>query len=89
VPGLQAPLKVKVLTHLGLLFSFATIILVVTVSSRPAVMAKKQRAKYEILKAMWGGHRGVTTKLIKETDELLAMTTLLSEGRTCLDVIHK
>jgi len=88
VPGLQAPLKVKVLICLGLLFSFVTI-LVVTVSSRPAVMAEEQRAKYERLKAVRGGHRGVTTKLIRETDELLTTTTLSSEGRTRLDVIHK
>ena len=38
---------------------------------------------------MRGGHRCVTTKLIRETDELLAMTTILTEGITCLGVIHR
>jgi len=88
VPGLQAPLKVKVLIRLGLLFSFVAIILV-TVSPRPAAMTEEQKAKYERLKAVRGGHRDVTTKLIRETDEFLATTTLSSEGRTRLDVIHK
>ena len=52
-------------------------------------MAEEQRAKYERLKAVRGGHRGVTTKLIRETDELLATTTISTEGRTRLGVIHR
>ena len=52
-------------------------------------MAKEQRAKHDRPKAVRGGHRGVTTKLIRETDELLAMTTIPTEGRTRLGIIHK
>ena len=52
-------------------------------------MAEEQRAKHERLRAVRGGHRGVTTKLIRETDELLVATTLSTEGRSHLGIIHK
>ena len=50
---------------------------------------EEQRTKHERLRAVHGGHRGVTTKLIKEADELLAVSPLTVEGRSCLDVINK
>ena len=50
---------------------------------------EEQRTKYERLRAVRGGHRGVTTKLIKEADELLAVSPLTVEGRSRLDVINK
>ena len=48
-----------------------------------------RRTNNEQLRAVCGGHRGVITKLIKETDEILATTPLTTEGRSRLDVIHK
>ena len=46
-------------------------------------------AKYDRLKAIRGGHRGVTTRLIKEADELLATALLSGEIKSRLNVIHK
>ena len=50
---------------------------------------KESGAKYERLKAVRGGHRGVTTRLIKEADELLATATPTEESKSRLTVIHK
>ena len=50
---------------------------------------EEQRTKHDRLRVVHGGHRGVTTKLIKEADELLTASPLTIEGRTCLDVINK
>ena len=50
---------------------------------------EEQRTKHNQLRAVRGGHQGVTTKLIKEADELLTVSPLTIEGRTCLDVINK
>ena len=46
-------------------------------------------AQHDRLQAVHGGHRGVTTKLIKEADELLTVSPLTVKGRSCLDVINK
>ena len=50
---------------------------------------EEQRTKHERLWAVRGGHRGVTTKLIKKADELLTVSPLTVEGRSRLDVINK
>ena len=50
---------------------------------------EEQRTKHERLRAVHSGHRGVTTKLIKEADELLAISPLTVEGKSRLDVINK
>ena len=50
---------------------------------------EEQRTKHDRLRAVRGGHRDVTTKLIKEADELLTVSPLTTEGRTRLDVINK
>ena len=52
-------------------------------------MAEEQRAMHKRLRAVQRGHRGVTTKLIRETDELLVATTLSTESRSRLGIIHK
>ena len=44
-------------------------------------------AKYERLKAVQGGHQGITTRVIKEADELTSARSEESQSR--LDVIHK
>jgi len=54
-----------------------------------AMAEEERRTKHERLRAVRGGHRGVTTKLIKEVDELLAVSPLTVEGRSRLDVINK
>ena len=48
-----------------------------------------RRTNNKRLRAVHGGHRGVITKLITETNEILATTPLTTEGRSRLDVIHK
>jgi len=50
---------------------------------------EEQSTKHERLRAVCGGHQGVTTKLIKEADELLTVSPLTVEGRSRLDVINK
>lgn len=45
--------------------------------------------KNKQLRAVHGSHRGVNTKLIRETNELLPTILLTTEGRSRLDVIHK
>jgi len=96
VLGLQETLKEKVLTQLTLLYLFVTLLLVIIRTSchdRRTTegyvrMNDRRLCMHEQLKVVWGGHIGVTTKLIKETDELLAVTTLSIEGRTHLGAIH-
>ena len=46
-------------------------------------------AKYDRLKAIRGGHRGVTTRLIKEADKLLATAPPSGESKSRQNVIHK
>ena len=50
---------------------------------------KSSRRKYKRLKQVRGGHRGVTTKLIKEADELLSAPPLTPEAKSRLHVINK
>ena len=48
-----------------------------------------QRTKDKQLRVVYGGYSGVITKLIKETDEILATDPLTTKGRSQLNVIHK
>ena len=50
---------------------------------------EERRKKYERLRQVRGGHRGVTTKLIKEAEELLSTTPLSSEAKSRIHVISK
>ena len=50
---------------------------------------EERKTKYERLRQVRGGHRGVTTKLIEEAEELLLTTPLSPEAKSHLHVISK
>ena len=50
---------------------------------------EEKKKRYERLRQVQGGHRGVTTKLIEEAEELLLTTPLSPKAKSCLHVISK
>ena len=90
VLGLQAPQKVNFHFICELLLHLVVIFRKVPLNKQVENTDKEPlRKKNKWLSAVHGNHRGVITKVIKETDEILAKNPLTTKEKSRFNVIYK